>query len=95
MLLVLFVVFIVENVISAKKNSGCNDEGCPIVPTKKSVAINLLKLIVGAAGIAGGAILLKDNAVKPAELAGISQAVIIHLMHAKEYQSCKMMNAGA
>ena len=75
-LLVLFVVFIVENVISAKKNSGCNDEGCPIVPTKKSVIINLLKLIVGAAGIAGGAILLKDNAVKLATLAGISQAVI-------------------
>lgn len=74
-LLILFVVFIVENVTSAKKNNECGDEGCPIA-TKKTVIFNVVKLIVGAAGIAGGAILLKDNAVKLAELAGISQAVI-------------------
>ena len=74
-LLILFVVFIVENVMSAKKNNECGDEGCPIA-TKKTVIFNVVKLIVGAAGIAGGAILLKDNAVKLATLAGISQAVI-------------------
>ncbi len=83
-LLILFIVFIVENVISAKKNalesaklqdieSGEEEK----VPTdKKSVITNILKLVLGAAAIAGGAILLKDNAVKLAELAKIPGAVI-------------------
>ncbi len=75
-LLILFVVFIVENVMSAKKNASEQKEEDKIVATKKSVILNLVKLIVGAGGIAAGAILLKDNAVKLATLAGISQAVI-------------------
>lgn len=75
-LLILFIVFIVENVTSAKKNAAKQKEEDKIVATKKSVILNLVKLIVGAGGIAAGAILLKDNAVKLATLAGISQAVI-------------------
>ncbi len=75
-LLILFIVFIVENVLSAKKNASLDKGEDKIVATKQAVILNLVKLIVGAAGIAGGAILLKDNAVKLATLAGISQAVI-------------------
>lgn len=75
-LLILFVVFIVENVMSAKKNASEQKEEDKIVATKKTIILNLVKLIVGAGGIAAGAILLKDNAVKLATLAGISQAVI-------------------
>ncbi len=91
-LLILFVVFIVENVISAKKNAlenaqlkqgdlNENVEGETQleekpVATKKSVTINLIKLIGGAIAIGGGAILLKDNAVKLCILFGLSEALI-------------------
>ena len=83
-LLILFIVFIVENVISAKKKALESAKLSDIesgeeekVPTdKKSVITNILKLVLGAAAIAGGAILLKDNAVKLAELAKIPGAVI-------------------
>lgn len=76
-LLALFVVFIVENVISAKKASSQDDQTQDKpVATKKSVTINLLKLILGAGAIAGGAILLKDNAVSLAKIVGISDALI-------------------
>lgn len=86
----IFVGFLVENVISAKKSAYLSqslektefsdieqkqeEKAEPI--TKKIVAINLTKLILGAVGIVFGAILLKDNAVKLALIAGISEAVI-------------------
>ena len=72
-LLVLFIVFIVENVMSAKKNAAENTDEKPEA-NKKSITINLAKLIGGAAGIAVGAILLKDNAAELALMAGIPQA---------------------
>ena len=92
-LLVLFVVFIVENVVSAKRSALENtqikdvefeqidaDNGEQVqerpVVNKKSVSINLLKLIGGAIAIGGGAILLKDNAVKLCILFGVSEALI-------------------
>ncbi len=76
-LLLLFIVFIVENVLSAKRAAeDTSDDGDKPIATKKSVSINLTKLIVGAAAIAVGAILLKDNAVKIAQLAGLSDALI-------------------
>lgn len=71
----LFVVYILENVYSAKKNAGENVKEKPKA-TKRSLLINLSKLIAGAAGIAIGSILLKNNAAKLAEIAGIPQAVI-------------------
>ncbi len=75
-LLVLFIVFIVENVVSAKKHATeAKDEEKPVA-TKKSVVINLLKLILGAGAIGGGAILLKDNAVSLAKVLGLSEALI-------------------
>lgn len=75
-LLILFIVFIVENVISAKRNAAENADEEKPVATKQTLTINLLKLIGGAAGIAVGAILLKDNAATLAAMAGIPQAVI-------------------
>lgn len=90
-LLILFVVFIVENVISARRGALENDKPYELDPpddgdkpqfdskpiaTKKSVTINLLKLIMGAAGIAIGAILLKDNAAELARRLGLSEVLI-------------------
>ena len=74
-LLILFVVFIVENVTSAKKASKDSVDEKPTA-NKKSVIINLVKLLGGAAAIAVGAILLKDNAVEIAKRAGVSDALI-------------------
>lgn len=76
-LLLIFIVFIVDNVLSAKFHSEDDNDGTVRQhATKKTVVLNLLKLILGAAGITLGAVLLKDNAVKLATIAGISQAVI-------------------
>lgn len=77
-LLTLFIVFIVENVISAKREANNDDEQAVVKPlaTKKSVSINLTKLILGAVAIGGGAILLKDNAVALARIMGVSDALI-------------------
>ncbi len=91
-LLALFILFIAENVISAKRSALENaqlkqgdlsenvseDEEVEEKPiaTKKNVTINLIKLIGGAIGIGGGAILLKDNAVKLCLTFGISEALI-------------------
>ena len=91
-LIVAFIVFIIENVISAKKNALENTqlkqgdlnenlaeeqeiEEKPVA-TKRSVIINLVKLIGGAIGIGGGAILLKDNAVELCRVFGITEALI-------------------
>lgn len=78
LLFAMFIVFIVENIISAKKNANKEDEQAVVKPlaTKKSVSINLAKLILGAGAIAGGAILLKENAVSLARIMGLSDALI-------------------
>ncbi len=77
-LLLIFLTFIIENVKSAKEHASLSGEEMEEKPSKdkKSVIINLLKLILGAGAIAFGAILLKNNAVKIAEIAGVPQAVI-------------------
>ena len=91
-LIVAFIVFIAENVISAKrsalenaqlKQGDLNEnlaeaeevEEKPVA-TKKSIIINLVKLIGGAAAVAGGAILLKDNAVELCRVFGVSEVLI-------------------
>ena len=77
LLLVFFVVFIIENIISAKKHADeANDDDDKLTVNKVAVTVNLLKLIFGALAIAGGAILLKDNAVKLATKFGMSESVI-------------------
>jgi cation:H+ antiporter len=78
LLFIMFIIFIIENVISAKREANNDDEQAVVKPlaTKKSVSINLLKLILGAAAIGGGAILLKDNAVALARIMGVSDALI-------------------
>lgn len=93
-LLCLFIAFIIENVISAKKSAtksnlleeglieqnapdiNSNEEKAPTTISKKIIIVNLLKLILGAAAIGGGAILLKDNAVSLARIMGVSDALI-------------------
>ena len=77
-LLIVFGLYIFENVRSAKADisiSSAEDDMRPEV-TKKSVTINVLKVIVGAAGIVVGSRLLVNSGSKIATSLGVSEAVI-------------------
>lgn len=76
-ILCLFVLFIIENVRSAKKETASStEEKNKIRPDKKEAAINILKFIAGTIGIVWGADLLVDNGSALAVLAGIPESVI-------------------
>ena len=79
-LMVVFVIFIVENVRSAKKTMALEGaeggtEARPTV-TKKAIAVNALKFVLGAVGIVVGAQLLVDNGSELARFAGVSERII-------------------
>ena len=74
-ILILFGIYIFENIKDAKRDnekSLKNNEK----PTKKIVITNILKFILGAAGIVIGADLLVDNGQLIAKSLGISDAII-------------------
>jgi cation:H+ antiporter len=85
-LLVLFVLFLVENIRSTQnsmnKNTAAlkaaeNTAVLPKVDTEKSVVItNIVKFVVGAAGIVIGANLLVNNGSELARHIGISERII-------------------
>ncbi|MCI8662717.1 MAG: calcium/sodium antiporter [Hungatella sp.] len=79
-LLAIFVVFIFENINSARRSMT---EEIPakakiqrIRPDKKEITTNLLKFILGAVGIVIGANLLVDNGSELARLVGVSERII-------------------
>lgn len=77
-LLAIFAVFLVENISSARKNMAEDpvkavDSG---LTEKKTVWLNIVKFIVGTAGIVWGADLLVDNGSELARLLGISERII-------------------
>lgn len=79
LLIVIFFVFIVENVksaLSAMRGEGEQAEKKKDKPTKNEVLINLIKFVVGAVGIVVGARLLVDNGSLLAAYAGVSERVI-------------------
>lgn len=76
-LLVVFAVFIYENVSSAKKMMKLEkQEETEVSKDRKSVIINIAKFVVGAAGIVIGARLLVDNGSMLARLVGVSERII-------------------
>ncbi len=72
-LIIIFAVFIYENIQSAKK--GASSERTK-VQGKREVWINLIKFIGGCAGIVIGANLLVDNGSTIAAMIGIPESVI-------------------
>ena len=77
-LLAIFAVFLVENISSARKNMAEDpvkavDSG---LTEKNVVWRNILKFVVGTAGIVWGADLLVDNGSELARLLGISERII-------------------
>ena len=78
LLLCLFVFFFTENTISAKKavSLGKSEEKDESMTEKKTVIINIVKFVCGAAGIVVGARLLVNNGSDLARLIGIKERII-------------------
>ena len=74
-LLLIFVVYIVENVRSAKVNRSEGDEERPAV-NKRSVITNILLVVGGAAGIVFGSRFLVSSGSQIAASWGVSEAII-------------------
>lgn len=74
-LLAIFAVYIAENIRSAKDNTTENAGERPSTD-KKSVIMNIEKVVVGAAGIVIGSQLLVNNGSKIAASLGVSEAII-------------------
>lgn len=77
-LLLIFVLYIAENIRSAKVNEPAGEEEAAELPAtdKKSVVLNILRVVVGAAGIVAGSQLLVNNGSKIASSWGVSEAMI-------------------
>lgn len=74
-LLLIFILYIIENIRSAKNQPSESDTERPNTD-KKSVTLNILRVIGGAAGIVIGSQLLVNNGSKIAAAWGVSEAII-------------------
>lgn len=74
-LMLIFALYIAENVRSAKDNNAQDDTERPATD-KKSVILNILRVVVGAAGIVAGSELLVNSASSIAASWGVSEAII-------------------
>ena len=82
LVLVIFAGFLAESLISARREQGTKrkaDEERPAV-SGKTVAGNIVKFVLGAAGIVLGAQLLIDNGSAIASLLGVPDAIIAATM---------------
>lgn len=82
LVLVIFAGFLAESLISARREQGTElkeDEERPTV-SGKTVAGNIVKFVLGAAGIVLGAQLLIDNGSAIASLLGVPDAIIAATM---------------
>ena len=77
-LLVIFAVFLWENISTAKKDVELEAtmEKDAFLTERKTVIINIIKFVVGAVGIVWGADLLVDNGSELARFFGISERII-------------------
>ncbi len=74
-LLIILVVYIIENVKSAKNTISDSDEE-PLKADRRSVARHVMLIVVGAACIVLGSRLLVDNGGEIARNWGVSEAII-------------------
>jgi len=78
----LFAVNVAENIISAKRAMGTPDPkdtselDDSLNTTRRTVAVNIAKFILGAAAIVWGADLLVDNGSKLATIMGVPERII-------------------
>ena len=81
-ILLIFAGFIVESLIAARREQGtevAEDTERPAV-NGKTIAINIVKFVVGAAAIVLGAQLLIDNGSAIASLLGVPDAIVAATM---------------
>ena len=74
-LILIFALYIFENIRSAKSNADNSEEERPEV-NKKSVVTNILRIVFGAAGIVIGSQLLVNSGSDIAASWGVSEAII-------------------
>ncbi len=75
----LFVLFIIENIISTRKTSNTNEKDISQKkekPAAKTILWNLFKFVLGVVGIVWGADLLVDNGCALAALFGVPEGII-------------------
>ncbi len=75
-LLLIFVVFIYENVRSAKASMTVEAQEAREAPDRQEILANGIKFVVGAAAIVVGADLLVDNGSELARFVGVSERII-------------------
>lgn len=75
-LIVIFVVFMAENIISGKASIGADGDDEKPEINAKTVISNIAKFIIGAVGIVVGADLLVDDGTVIATHLGVSEAII-------------------
>ena len=82
LVLVIFAGFLAESLISARREQGTERkaEGERLAVSGKTVAGNIVKFVLGAAGIVLGAQLLIDNGSAIAALLGVPDAIIAATM---------------
>lgn len=82
LVLVLFAGFLAESLISARREQGTERkaEGERLAVSGKTVAGNIVKFVLGAAGIVLGAQLLIDNGSAIAALLGVPDAIVAATM---------------
>lgn len=78
LLIIIFFLFLWENVTSAKRSMKEEQEGekRKLKKGKKEIGINIAKFVIGAVGIVWGADLLVDNGSALAVLAGVDDRII-------------------
>ncbi|MCQ2455332.1 MAG: calcium/sodium antiporter [Clostridia bacterium] len=77
-LLLIFIFFFTDNIISAKKAVSLSktEKRDESITEKKTVIVNIIKFVFGAAGIVIGARLLVDNGSELARIIGIKERII-------------------
>ena len=76
LLLLLFFIFLAENVYSAKQSMQNEQGRAPVRDSRNVVLANIIKFIAGAAGIVIGAQLLVDNGSELARILGVPDSII-------------------
>ena len=76
LLIAVFIVNVVENIVSARRGMGENAQEEKPAKDKKTVIVNILKFVLGAAAIVWGADLLVDNGSALALMMGVPERVI-------------------
>lgn len=75
-LLLIFLLYITENIRSAKRDTGAEETGKAPASDRRSIVLNILRIVGGAACIVVGSQLLVSNGSLIAASWGVSEAII-------------------